>query len=178
MSRIVQFRLLGAYNEWMNQKVYESASRLDPGLLQRDVGAFFGSILGTLHHLVNADTIWLLRFGQLPRPAPVLESVLQWPAPEALDSRLFDDFEALRAHRRVIDGLIRRWLEDLEEQDLDQDLQYRSMRGVPARRPFALLLLHFFNHQTHHRGQVSALLTQSGVDVGVTDLVAMTPELA
>lgn len=176
MSRIVQFRLLATYNEWMNQKVYECAGRLEPDLLQRDAGAFFGSILGTLHHLVNADTIWLLRFGQLPRTSPVLESVRQWPAPDALDARMFDDFEALRAHRRVIDVLIRRWLEELAEPDLDQDLQYRSMRGVPAQRPFALLLLHFFNHQTHHRGQVSTLLTQAGVDVGVTDLVAMTPE--
>lgn len=176
MSRIVQFRLLAAYNEWMNQKVYEGAGRLDPDSLRRDRGAFFGSILGTLSHLVNADTIWLLRFGQLPRPIPILDEVRQWPAPDALDSRLFDDFDALRAHRRVVDGLIRRWIEELQEEDLDQDLHYRSMRGVPAQRPFALLLLHFFNHQTHHRGQVSTLLTQAGIDLGVTDLVAMSPE--
>lgn len=167
--------LMAEYNEWMNDKLYAAAARLPPEALAQDRGAYFGSILGTLNHLVAADTIWLQRFAQHPARPAVLAAVSDWPQPVSLDHRLFEDFSALRGHRQRIDRTIRRWAASLVENDLEQTLHYANFRGVVARRRLSSLALHFFNHQTHHRGQATTLLTQAGQDVGVTDLVTLIP---
>ncbi|UCE30620.1 MAG: DinB family protein [Burkholderiales bacterium] len=168
--------LLADYNRWINQRIYAAASQLSPGELARDRGAFFGSILGTLNHIAVGDTVWLKRFAQHPAPQPALDPVRRLPAPQALDQRLFDDFGALRAHRAMLDDMIVRWAAELEEAELEKPLHYTNMRGERFARRFSSLVLHFFNHQTHHRGQVTTLLSQAGVDVGATDLLAIIPE--
>jgi uncharacterized damage-inducible protein DinB len=175
MNHCSFFVLLAEYNQWMNDKVYDTAARLGPEALAQDRGAFFGSIMGTLNHLVVADTIWLNRFCTLPGRAALLDEVLEWPKALALDERLFTDLDSMRGHRRRMDDLIRRWVATLTESDLDRVLAYRNTKGVPARRRLSGLLQHLFNHQTHHRGQVTTLLTQAGQDVGVTDLFALLP---
>lgn len=170
--------LLTTYNQWMNEKLYEAAAHLSPAELAEDRGAFFGSILGTLNHLVVADRIWLKRFATLPAFTDVLRPVSELPDPESLDQILFERFEALREHRQWLDGRILQWIEGLEESDLEQVLAYHNMKGVPSRRRVSQLLLHFFNHQTHHRGQTTTLLSQVGEDVGVTDLLMLIPEVS
>lgn len=175
MSSQASFALLAEYNEWMNAKVYEAAARLSPQELAAGRGAFFGSLLGTLNHLVVADTTWLKRFAQHPAQHPELDAVRTLPAPTALNQQLFAELPALWERRRLLDATIRRWIAVLSEEDLAHVLDYRNMQGQPFRRQLSLLLLHFFNHQTHHRGQASTLLTQAGQDVGVTDLIAMLP---
>lgn len=172
------FVLLATYNQWMNDKLYEAASRLSAPELNADRGAFFGSILGTLNHLVGADTIWLHRFRAHPKAHAALDAIVEWPVPTALSQVLFPDFGALREHRARVDQVILRWAESLSEADLDHVLDYRNMRGVAAQRRFSGLLLHFFNHQSHHRGQATTLLTQAGQDVGVTDLLMLVPDEA
>ena len=117
-------------------------------------GAFFGSISATLNHLAVGDRIWLQRFATHPACGEVLRAVAELPAPTGLDQRLFDDFAALAAHRRWLDGQILAWVAALVPADLDWPLDYCNTRGVAARRHYGALMLHFFNHQTHHRGQV------------------------
>lgn len=178
MSLCKQFVLMAEYNQWMNARVYAAAGRLSREELARDRGAFFGSILGTLNHLVVADLIWLRRFMAHPARPALLDEVEGWPRPAALAQILFDQLDALRAQREPMDRLIRDWAGALRDADLDQALDYRNTQGVAARRPFSSLVLHFFNHQTHHRGQLSTLLTQAGQDVGVTDLLTLIPNHA
>lgn len=178
MSPSDNFNLLAQYNQWMNQKVYEATARLDPVEQMRDRGAFFGSIFGTLSHLAAADCIWLHRFAAHPGFTDLRAATATLPQPRALADRLFDTFDALRAFRQSLDNLISHWIGGLHDADLDQAIAYANMRGEVARRPLSSLLLHFFNHQTHHRGQVTALLTQAGQDVGVTDLVTLIPSLS
>ena len=171
------WRLLAAYNRWMNEKVYEAAAQLTPEALRQDRKAFFGSILGTLNHLAVADTMWLKRFrGHLPLSTALapLDGV---PTPERLNTILFDDLERLGDYRRRVDGWISAWVETLTEADLSSVVHYRNTKGVENRRRLDALLLHFFNHQTHHRGQATDLLYQAGVDVGVTDLLALIPQV-
>jgi uncharacterized damage-inducible protein DinB len=91
---------------------------------------------------------------------------------------LFEDFNALSAQRGILDDIIMRWSAALSGHDLQHVLHYATTRGVPAAQDCFGLLMHFFNHQTHHRGQATTLLTQAGVDVGVTDLVAMPAKAA
>lgn len=170
------FELLATYNEWINSKIYEAAGQLSAEDLARDRGAFFGSILGTLNHIVVADTIWLKRFATHPSCANALQDIVGLQNPTSLDQIIFDDLGRLSEHRIWLDDQIINWIAELSEEDLDVVLSYHSTKGIPANKRFSSLILHFFNHQTHHRGQVSTLLSQAGVDIGITDLLAQIPQ--
>jgi uncharacterized damage-inducible protein DinB len=169
-------RKMAEYNAWMNAKVYEAAARLAPEALEQERGAFFGSILGTLNHLVVADTIWLKRFAAHPAQFAALEPVRPLALPERLDSMLFTDLAAMTVHRVWLDGVISAFAASVTDADLASALHYTNTKGAPFTRQLSGLLMHFFNHQTHHRGQVSTLLTQAGEDIGVTDLLALLPD--
>jgi uncharacterized damage-inducible protein DinB len=174
MSRANHVRLMASYNGWMNMRLVEAAQQLPPAVLSADKKAFFGSILGTLNHLVNADTIWLKRFAAHPANYGALDPVRALPMPGGLDALLFNDLHSLAEHRRRLDGIITAWAHDIAEPDLDVVLHYANSKGEHDKNFFSLIM-HFFNHQTHHRGQLTTLLSQEGVDVGVTDLLALIP---
>ncbi|KAF2407229.1 Uncharacterized damage-inducible protein DinB (forms a four-helix bundle) [Pseudomonas antarctica] len=173
MNRIEHIALMANYNQWMNRKVYQAAGTLTDAQLATDRQAFFSSILGTLNHLTLGDTVWLKRFSQHPVGFTALAPLSAIATPTDLKQLAFADIRALSAHRARLDQLIVEWAHSLREPDLDQHLCYHTMRGVADSKPFFGLLVHFFNHQTHHRGQVTTLLTQAGVDVGDTDLLAL-----
>ena len=171
------FQLMADYNRWMNGNLHRAAAALPADALDAPRGAFFGSILGTLNHLVVADTVWLKRFGGEGRDAywTALQAVAGMPMPPALDARPCADLAQWWDTRRKLDAVIVEWIGQLADADLDQVLQYRNMRGDPQRRRLSHLLLHLFNHQTHHRGQATTLFSQCGLDVGVTDLHVRLP---
>ncbi len=176
MSLRTQIRLLASYNAWMNQKLYAAAATLTPEQLTQDRGAFFKSVLGTLNHLVVADTIWLQRFAQHPAQFAALDPVRTLPSPRTLDETVCADLPSLSQRRSVLDNAIQAWAAELSDADLQQTLHYHSTRGAPGAKPFGSLVMHLFNHQTHHRGQITTLLSQAGVDVGVTDLLTLIPD--
>jgi uncharacterized damage-inducible protein DinB len=168
--------LMARYNQWMNQRTYEVAAALPAEALTRDRGAFFGSILGTLNHVAVADTVWLRRFADGTGDPVLLKAMAGRPRPVALRESLAPDLAGLWRYREALDAEIVRWAQGLTEARLATTLHYRNIAGQPAARNLGLLVQHFFNHQTHHRGQVSTLLFQAGHDVGVTDLLALIPE--
>jgi uncharacterized damage-inducible protein DinB len=176
MTNAAHFRLLATYNEWMNNKLYDAAATLPAGALSEQRGAFFGSLEGTLNHLVVADTIWLKRFAGHPHFAERLAALNEVAMPASLDQPLASGLAALRARRQQLDRLLLDWTACLHDDDLALVIAYRNTKGVAFRRALDGLLLHFFNHQTHHRGQASTLLFQAGVDVGVTDLLTLLPD--
>ena len=167
---------MARYNSWMNERLLDVAAKLPPEALQAERNAFFGSILGTLNHLVVGDTIWLKRFAAHPAQWPALQLVNELPQPEALDDRPFDSLPALAVRRELLDRAIESWIETLTDADLDSVLAYQNSAGKTFRREVYPLLVHLFNHQTHHRGQATTLLTQAGVDIGATDLLALIPQ--
>lgn len=175
MSRTNHICLMATYNQWMNAKIYEASRSLPDEELSLDRKAFFGSILETLNHLVAGDTIWLKRFAMHPANHLALEPIRQLPALKSLDQLLFSNIRELSAHRVWLDQIIVEWSRSITESDLDHTLNYTSMQGVTADKSFYALVMHFFNHQTHHRGQVTTLLSQAGVEVGDTDLVVLIP---
>lgn len=155
---------MAAYNAWMNARLYEACAKLSDADRKKDVGAFFKSIHGTLNHLMVADRIWMGRFTGRPFGAT------------SLNQELFADFEELTRERRRTDAAITAWVDALTDARLAGMLHYTPMTNPqPRSAPLALAMMHFFNHQTHHRGQVTALLMQAGIDPGVTDLAAMPP---
>lgn len=175
MNRIQQLQLMARYNEWMNDKLYAAAATLPEAQVFEARGAFFGSLFGTLNHLVAADTIWLKRFARHPLQWPALLAVTQLDDPSGLAVRLFDNLDALRERRQMLDAAIVAWTGELADADLDATLHYANTAGIQGSKQFYALLTHFFNHQTHHRGQATTLLCQAGVDVGSTDLLALIP---
>nr|WP_232091288.1 DinB family protein [Alteromonas macleodii] len=169
------FKLMAEYNKWINESIYSAASHLSRDSLSENKGAFFGSIIGTLNHILVADVIWLKRFASHPSNFSSLHSLAMTPLPENLDSILFSDFAKLKNERNRLDDVILEFVNQLSDELLDSDLSYQNSNGVPFKKPFSHLIQHFFNHQTHHRGQISTLLFQSGIDLGVTDLLAKIP---
>ncbi len=168
-------RLMASYNKWMNVKVFDAAAKLTAEELAADKGAFFGSLLGTLNHIANGDTIWLRRFATHPAHYAALEPVRQLPPPTSLAQMQFTDLAALRARRELLDDAIVAWADSVKAAELDHQLHYVNSRGEVGDKHFFSVVMHFFNHQTHHRGQATTLLSQAGFDVGVTDLLMLIP---
>lgn len=155
-------RCMASYNRWQNENLYGSADRLSEEQRRQPLGAFFGSIHATLNHLVWADQMWMSRLAGTPTPRAksIKESVSQ-----------HDDWDELKAARTGMDQTILEWTAGLEQPWLTGNLTWFSgAAGREVTRPRWLLLVHMFNHQTHHRGQVHCLLTQSGAKPGDTDL--------
>lgn len=158
-------RQMAAYNAWQNDEQYAAAGRLTDEARRRDRGAFFGSIHATLNHLLWADTAWMSRIAgtQLPFKTDIAGSV-----------SLFDDWEALQHERTRFDAVLTDWATSLSQPDLDGDLTWFSgAAGRELTKPRWACITHMFNHQTHHRGQVHAMLTAAGERPGDTDLMLM-----
>ena len=171
------FKHMARYNRRMNQQVYQWARQLPPEQLSQDQGAFFGSILGVLNHILVGDLIWLTRFVQHHKRYQSLQELQHLPKPNALNHQMYSDLITLEEVRQQVDGVIVRWLDtETEDSDFYQDLSYSNTKGIISQRNFAELVAHLFNHQTHHRGQVSTLLSQNGVDIGVTDFLIDIPD--
>jgi uncharacterized damage-inducible protein DinB len=157
---------MARYNEWMNRRLYALCATLDDAERKRDRGAFFGSIHRSLDHIVYADLAFLSRFTGTPAVVP------------ELGVTLYEDYDDLRTARAALDARLLEWAGTLAPGWLGEALTYTSkVDGVTRTVPRWLLVAHVFNHQTHHRGQVTTLLAQIGLDVGSTDLPFM-PALA
>ncbi|HUG63046.1 MAG TPA: DinB family protein [Methylomirabilota bacterium] len=178
MTFLDHARLMATYNTWMNRKLYDTAAHLEPSELARERGAFFGSILGTMNHLAVADILWLQRFRNHPAARPALDTVLALPSPTSLDQILETDLAKLRALRVTLDRAFEDFVATLDEAGLDVVVSYARGGGERQAKLLGPVLGHVFNHQTHHRGQLSTLLSQVGLDIGVTDLNALIPSRA
>ena len=160
MLALDTFRTMAQYNRWMNGRLYAVCAEIPDGERKRDRGAFFKSIHGTFNHLLLGDRLWLGRF--LHRPFPV----------DSLDQDLYADFDELRAQREGTDEEILEFSASLDEEALARDFRFTTIVDPGDHVfPFRHVLLHFFNHQTHHRGQVTTLIKQAGYEPGVTDLM-------
>jgi uncharacterized damage-inducible protein DinB len=174
-THLTQFRLMAQYNSWANNKVYELVDSLTEAEQKRNLNTFFGSICGTLNHLLLGDRAWLGRFssGTNYRFYALQDAKLVFEF-ESLAQILYPDFIELRHERIETDRVIENWLEELEPEMLSTRLHYANpKRGIDREHSLWFGLTHFFNHQTHHRGQLTTLLHQLGKDYGVTDFLAM-----
>jgi uncharacterized damage-inducible protein DinB len=161
-------RTMAAYNSEMNRRLYAAASRLSDAERRAPRGAFWGSIHGTLVHILWGDSQWMSRFDGWPRPdTPIKQS-----------AEMIEDYDELCATRTRRDTDIERWAARIDDAWLNDDLTWFSgAANREIRLPKRLLVTHFFNHQTHHRGQVHALLTAAGEKTGDTDLFLVVPQM-
>ena len=159
---------MAAYNGWQNKNLYDAADSLSDADRRADRGAFFGSIHATLSHLLWGDLRWMSRFADIEPP-------IQPNIPASVNECA--DWEELKARRLAADQAIIGWAAELSPEDLAGDLTwYSGAAGRDETRPLAMLITHFFNHQTHHRGQVHAMLTAAGAKPDDTDLFLMPAE--
>ncbi len=171
------FQLFAQYNRWMNEKLFTASAKLSEEELRKDRGAFFGSVLGTLNHIFVGDIVWLKRFALSPHDFPSLKNLRAIPIPESLDAILFDNLDALREARQQLDADIVRFCDELTPEQLMEKLDYKNFKGDNYADQLGLLIHHLFNHQTHHRGQATTLLSQVDIDVGPTDLLVCIRDL-
>ncbi len=161
------FLMMGRYNAWANARLYDAAARLDETQYKADRGAFFKSVHGTLNHLLVTDRIWMKRFTG------------EGDAPDRLDAILFEAFDALRAARAAEDARILAYVDGLDEARIAGTISYRRASSPEQFvQKLAPALAHWFNHQTHHRGQVHALLTGLGQPSAELDLLFFQREQA
>lgn len=166
-SPATHMRDMAAYNRWANRRLYAAAASLPDAEYRRPVQAFFTSLHGTLNHLLVADRIWMRRLDGTGE------------APTRLNAILHDDLASLRTAREAEDERICSFVAGLTPDDLEGELAYATTSGVPHRQRRWDVLAHFFNHQTHHRGQAHGILSRLGViDPPSLDLLAMQREKA
>mgnify|MGYP002780982253 CR=1 FL=1 len=153
---------MARYNRWQNENLYEAAAGLTDEARRHERGAFFGSIHGTLSHLLWGDSVWMHRFSGSPLPQGGIKD----------SATLCADWDDLVLRRKDLDEAIVRWSVDLTPPALEGSITwYSGALGREVTRPTWALIAHFFNHQTHHRGQVHAMLTAAGAKPGDTDLM-------
>jgi uncharacterized damage-inducible protein DinB len=150
---------LARYSGWINTRLYDACAKLPDTERKRDRAAFFGSIHRTLNHLLWGDRIWLGRLVEKPF------------AGAAFGADLIAAFDELRLERERADAALLDWSAHVTQDALDRPLRYTSsVDGRTRQLSAAVATVHLFNHGTHHRGQVTTLLSQAGVDIGPTDL--------
>ena len=154
------FVTLARYNAWANGRLYHACAALpETDYYARRPAAFFGNLHATLNHILVGDRAWMRRMTG------------KGDAPDSLDTELYVTLPELRAARTAEDDRILAFVGGLDESDLARTISYRPITAGPDARPLSELLGHMFNHQTHHRGQAHALLSDAGADSPPLDLI-------
>jgi uncharacterized damage-inducible protein DinB len=163
------FRRMAAYNRWANARLYEAVGKLSAEEFAAPRSGFFPSLLKTLNHILVGDTVWM---GRLDGNGSSITS---------LDQILHTDLAALKAARVAMDNRIVAYVDAISSARLEEDLVYRTVAGDPMKTQVAQVLAHFFNHQTHHRGQAHAMLSSTEIAPPSLDLILFLrdhPEIA
>ena len=158
MTLLSHFRMLSRYNRLANERLYAACAGLSDPERTKDRGAFFGSIHATLNHILVGDRIWMTRFEGGEAPSTNLDAIL------------YEDFNGLRKARVCEDARIEAYTASLTTELVGGTIAYVNNEGREFRDPVAVLLTHLFNHQTHHRGQVTAMLARTEVAYPVLDM--------
>ncbi|KZL12514.1 DinB family protein [Pseudovibrio axinellae] len=154
------FEMYAAYNQWANNLLLKECDAITSDEYHRDLGVYFHSIHGTMDHQLVADKVWLYRFSGQGDPI------------DSLDEQMTGDFATLREKRALLDTRICSVIDQMQEKDFLRTIIYRTVRKpLVMQQPLGAALFHFFNHQTHHRGQVHAMLTQLGRSPAALDMI-------
>lgn len=157
--------LMARYNAWQNKQLRSVFKMMDEAELTFERGAFFGSIFGTMNHILWGDTLWMSRFCS-DAPAPVVAG--------AESATCTPTYGAWDAERFRLDGRIRIWAQTLSNMDLcGEESWFSGAINQQVTQPKAVCITHMFNHQTHHRGQISQMLMAAGFTPPVSDIIFM-----
>ena len=162
-------RMMSRYNRWQNQWMFHAADQLSANERQMDRAGFWGSIESTLSHIYWGDRMWFSRFDLVDAPDVAIGD----------SSKFVSNWSDLTEKREHLDKLVIKWSDDFEEGPILGSLEWFSgAANKDVKAPLSMVLPHIFNHQTHHRGQVHAMLTAAGATTQDTDLFMMPEEFA
>lgn len=167
------FKLLAQYNFQTNRDMMLILETVSQDQLSQDMGSFYHSILGLLNHILLMDVIWMKRIlGFFPALEKISTSVpnIQFKPPTDLNWKSLDELKPIRDH---MDDLIKEMIEEFSEEQYDQRVTYKDWKGKKQNKIVYHMLLHLFNHQTHHRGQVALLLDQLKIENDYSNLIAL-----
>ena len=156
---------MARYNQWQNQQMQRAFEQLSDEELRKDRGAFFGSIFETANHLLWGDWLWIARFdgGRAPEAGPIAQS-----------TQMTSSLAEWSTERFKLDARITRWAKGVSHIDLNGSVTWQSLAlGREVSKPKGVCVVHLFNHQTHHRGQIHGMLSAAGVDPPVSDVPFM-----
>lgn len=160
MNLLENLQLQARYSQWVNQRLYDACATLPDAERKQDRGVFFASIHGTWNHLLLGDRVWLARLQGQPVPY------------QRLDLELYADFAELRAAQTDCDQTLLDWIQGLNADALQRRIAFRSLStGQDRHLAVATMLTTLLIHKTHHRGQITALLSQCGCDYGAIDFI-------
>jgi len=171
------FLLLAKYNRWMNQSIYKTCLAMGQDNVDKNQDSFFPSISKTLNHLLLGDLVWLYRCSGDKGVMRFVDGDGHDFKIKSLNQVIFSKLEELWEKRQGIDNDIVKYVESLSPDQINEPVEYRSTDGCLHSRDLGTILTHWFNHQTHHRGQITALMHQQGYDFGTTDLILIENEL-
>lgn len=169
------FIMLALYNQHMNTRLLRSSATLSEERLHLDTGGFFGSIIAHWNHIMFADLMMFRRIADNRLGADYLQEIATFPRPVAPTDIYYPDLDSFTRRRSDLDQIILDWVREVAAPAFDATLSFVSTEGNTVRIVACDLLQHIFMHQIHHRGQITCLLSQSGVDYGSTDLPVIIP---
>jgi uncharacterized damage-inducible protein DinB len=155
---LAAFRMLAKYNRVANERLYEACGQLDPVEYRRERKGSLGSIHALLNHVLLGDRIWMSRFAGSGKTTPPLNTIL------------FDGFAELRSARAAQDEEIEAFFANTDNDFLQRQLSYTNSQGKDCVETPPAAVLHFFNHQTHHRGQVHVMISQTDIKPPLLDM--------
>ncbi len=158
MDLLDSFRMLAQYNRAANARLYAVLAELDDAAYYSKRQVSLGSVHALLNHMLLGDRIWMSRFAGGGKTTPPLNTVL------------CETFTELHAARLEEDQQIETFFQKADEDFLRRPLRYTNSQGKDYTESAPLAVLHFFNHQTHHRGQMHVMLSQSGIQPPSLDL--------
>ncbi|HUX49647.1 MAG TPA: DinB family protein [Spirochaetia bacterium] len=161
------------YNSAVNKKLFDLLESVPESILQKSVGSYYNSIVGLLNHVLRSDLAWLGRFREpFPDRKMLQSTVVELPTGMAAGSHIHEDLPSLRARRFELDLVFVQFVESLSPAELAREFTYRNARGVTLTNVIEDILLHLFNHQTHHRGAISQILDSENIEHDISSYIA------
>lgn len=176
MSLVKNFKMMSAYNQSVNEQLITCCAALTIKQLNQDSKSFFPSIIAYWNHILFGDLILLSRLAQNNVGNLSREHLSTFPQPKSPRDIYCNDFSEVIILRRKVDSLIQWYCDNLTEEECEQFISYRTTEGQSLTKAVADITQHLFNHQTHHRGQLTCVLSQLGVDYGCMDLPVIIAE--
>ncbi|REL30338.1 DinB family protein [Thalassotalea euphylliae] len=176
MSIVQNFQMMALYNQRINQQLLAVCQALPKALLDKPTDSFFATITSYWNHLLFGDLILLGRLASNNLASLSSDSLASFPTPVSPKDTYFKHIEELSSVRAKLDELLIEFCQGLSEQECGKVIHYTTTEGDTVTKVASDVIQHLFNHQTHHRGQLTCVLSQFGADYGCMDLPVIVPE--
>ena len=176
MSLVSNFQMMAEYNKRINKQLIDCCQSLSNDELVKETHSFFPNIIAYWNHILFGDMILLGRLAKNEISSLTSNDFIELPTPKSPRDIYHENFSDIIVLRNKVDGLISQYCQDLTDAQCQQMITYQTTENVTITKKVADVTQHIFNHQTHHRGQLTCILSQLGIDYGCMDLPIIVAE--